>query len=67
MVVQNLNFFDKFGKNMNLDWNTDKSYWEGVIYFPEIYIFVSGGENLIEFVNKFLMIVSIIFLLKEKF
>jgi len=46
MVVQNLNFFDKFGKNMNLDWNTDKSYWEGVIYFPEISTFVYDNENL---------------------
>jgi len=46
MIVQNLNFFDKFGKNMNLDWNTDREIWEGTIYFPELSTFIYDNENI---------------------
>ena len=46
MVIQNLNFFDKFGKNLNLDWNSDDSQWEGTIYFKEISTFLYDNENI---------------------
>jgi len=46
MVIQNLNFYDKFGKNLNLDWNAEKSCWEGIIFFKEISTFLYDNENL---------------------
>lgn len=46
MQIQNLYFFDKFGKNLNLDWDTDESYWKGIIYFPEISTYLYDNENI---------------------
>ena len=46
MVIENLNFFDKFGKNLNLDWNSDTSIWEGIIFFPEISAYLYDNENI---------------------
>lgn len=46
MVIQNLNFFDKFGKNLNLDWNSDGGYWEGTIFFYELSTLLYDNENL---------------------
>lgn len=46
MVIGNLNFFDKFGKNLNLDWNSDNSYWEGIIFFPEVSTYLYDNENM---------------------
>ena len=46
MIIQNLNFFDKFGKNLNLDWNSEKEYWEGIIYFPELSTLLYDNENI---------------------
>ena len=36
MVVKNLEFFDKNGYNLNLNWNEQKQIWEGNIFFPRI-------------------------------
>ena len=46
MIIQNLNFFDKFGKNLNLDWNQEESIWQGTIFFPEISAFLYDNENI---------------------
>jgi hypothetical protein len=46
MIIQNLNFYDKFGKNLNLDWDAEKSCWEGTIFFKEISTFLYDNENL---------------------
>lgn len=55
MVVKNLEFFDKDGYNLNLNWNEDKHIWEGNIFFPRvsvglyenttIYVIEYDGEN----------------------
>lgn len=36
MVVKNLEFFDKDGYNLNLNWNADRHIWEGNIFFPRV-------------------------------
>ena len=36
MVVKNLEFFDKDGYNLNLNWNEKKQIWEGNIFFPRV-------------------------------
>ena len=36
MVVKNLEFFDKDGYNLNLNWNDDRHIWEGNIFFPRV-------------------------------
>ena len=36
MVVKNLEFFDKDGYNLNLNWNEEKHIWEGNIFFPKV-------------------------------
>ena len=36
MVVKNLEFFDKDGYNLNLNWNAQKHIWEGNIFFPRV-------------------------------
>ena len=36
MIVQNLEFFDKNGYNLNLNWNEQKQIWEGNIFFPRV-------------------------------
>jgi hypothetical protein len=46
MVVQNINFFDKFGKNLNFLYDVDKEAWVGAIYFQEISAFLFDNENL---------------------
>ena len=36
MIVKNLEFFDKNGYNLNLNWNEKKHIWEGNIFFPRV-------------------------------
>ena len=36
MLVKNLEFFDKNGYNLNLNWNEKKQIWEGNIFFPRV-------------------------------
>lgn len=36
MVLKNLEFFDKDGYNLNLNWNEEKYIWEGNIFFPRV-------------------------------
>ena len=36
MVVKNLEFFDKDGYNLNLNWNEKRHIWEGNIFFPRV-------------------------------
>ena len=45
MIIQNFNFFDKFGKNLNLDLDSTGSFWKGVIYFPELSTYLYDNEN----------------------
>ena len=46
MNIQNLQFFDKFGKNLNLDFNLEGNFWEGTIYFPELSVYLFDNENI---------------------
>lgn len=46
MVISNLFFFDKFGKNLNLDWDSDGSFWKGTIFFPEVSTYLFDNENI---------------------
>jgi hypothetical protein len=46
MNVQNLQFFNKFGNNLNLEFDNDLSAWVGTIYFNPISISVFDNENL---------------------
>jgi hypothetical protein len=46
MNINNLQFFDKFGKNLNLDYNVDNEHWVGTIYFPELSTFLFDNENI---------------------
>ena len=36
MIVKNLEFFDKDGYNLNLNWNEKNKIWEGNIFFPRV-------------------------------
>lgn len=46
MIVQNLNFFDKFGRNLNLAFNATTNVWEGKIFFEGISTYLFDNENL---------------------
>jgi hypothetical protein len=46
MTVQNLYFFDKFGKNLNFLFNQDKNIWEGKIFFEQVSNYLFDNENL---------------------
>jgi hypothetical protein len=46
MNVQNLNFFDKFGKNLNFLYDTDNLYWKGRIFFKNISVYLFDNENI---------------------
>lgn len=46
MLLQNLNFFDKFGRNLNLQLNQDTNIWEGKIFFEGNSIYLFDNENL---------------------
>ena len=46
MIVSNLNFYDKFGKNLNFDLDSTGSYFEGKIFFPELSAFLFDNENI---------------------
>ena len=46
MNVQNLNFFDKFGKNLNFLYDTVDSVWKGKLFFKNISVYLFDNENL---------------------
>ena len=46
MIVQNLNFFDKFGKNLNFLYDQVDSIWKGRIFFKNISVYLFDNENL---------------------
>lgn len=46
MVIQNLEFFNKFGQNLNLNYNATSQIWEGKIYFEQISNYLFDNENL---------------------
>ena len=46
MIIDNLHFFDRVGRNLNLDFNTTTNIWEGRIFFEGISIFLFDNENL---------------------
>ncbi len=46
MNILNLNFFNKFGKNLNLQYDTDLELWKGRIFFQNISAYLFDNENL---------------------
>lgn len=46
MNVQNLNFFDKFGKNLNFLYDNVDSIWKGKLFFKNISVYLFDNENL---------------------
>lgn len=46
MLVQNLQFFDKFGKNLNLEYDSTSNLWTGKLFFKNISIYLFDNENL---------------------
>lgn len=46
MLVQNLEFFDKLGRNLNLNFNVTTQVWEGKIYFEPVSNYLFDNENL---------------------
>jgi hypothetical protein len=46
LTVQNLNFFDKFGKNLNFEQNSETGIWEGTIFFDEISEYLFDNQNI---------------------
>jgi len=46
MNISNLHFFDKFGKNLNLSFDSTDNKWVGTIYFPEVSIYLFDNENI---------------------
>lgn len=46
MQVQNLEFFDKFGKNLNLKYDPVSQMWAGTIYFEPVSNYLFDNENL---------------------
>jgi hypothetical protein len=46
MNVQNLNFFDKFGKNLNFLYDPTDSIWKGKLFFKNISVYLFDNENL---------------------
>lgn len=46
MNIQNLNFFDKFGKNLNFIYDDTDSLWKGTIYFENISKYLFDNENI---------------------
>ena len=46
MNIQNLHFFDKFGKNLNLQYDAIDSMWKGRIFFENISVYLFDNENL---------------------
>ena len=54
MVVKNLEFFDKDGYNLNLNWNEQKRIWEGNIFFPKVSVGLYENTTIyiIEYAGK---------------
>lgn len=46
MLIQNLEFFDKFGKNLNFKLNLITNVWEGTIFFEGVSTYLFDNENL---------------------
>ena len=46
MTSTNLHFFNKFGHNLNLQWNTELGHFEGNLYFNPISNYLFDNENL---------------------
>lgn len=46
MVLQNFHFFDKNGKNLNLQYNSTLGIWEGSLFFDPISVYLFDNENL---------------------
>ena len=54
MVVKNLEFFDKDGYNLNLNWNEQKRIWEGNIFLPKVSVGLYENTTIyiIEYAGK---------------
>jgi hypothetical protein len=46
MNILNLNFFNKFGKNLNLQYDAELELWKGRIFFQNISVYLFDNENL---------------------
>jgi hypothetical protein len=55
MVVKNLEFFDKDGYNLNLNWNETKHIWEGNIFFPRVSVGLYENTTIyvVEYVGQY--------------
>jgi len=45
MVIENLQFFDSNGYNLNFDWN-ESGYWEGYIYLPKVSVGLYANTSI---------------------
>lgn len=46
MNISNLHFFDKFGKNLNLAFDSTDNKWTGRLFFPEVSLYLFDNENI---------------------
>jgi hypothetical protein len=46
MDVESFNFFDKFGKNLNFNYDQTTGQWKGSIYFEEVSAYLFDNENI---------------------
>jgi hypothetical protein len=55
MVVKNLEFFDKNGYNLNLNWNEEKHIWEGNIFFPRVSVGLYENTTIyvVEYIGQY--------------
>ena len=55
MIVKNLEFFDKDGYNLNLNWNEQKQIWEGNIFFPRVSVGLYENTTIyvVEYVEQY--------------
>ena len=54
MVVKNLEFFDKDGYNLNLNWNASLGIWEGNIFLPRVSVGLYENTSIyvVEYVGE---------------
>jgi hypothetical protein len=46
MLVQNLHFFDKFGHNLNLEYDSTAGRWTGRLFFKNTSVYLFDNENI---------------------
>ena len=46
MVIENLQFFDYNGYNLNFEWNKKQQYWEGSIFLPKVSVGLYANTSI---------------------